>query len=541
MYSLRNMQNGMSTGCYRGQVKVRKLTIDNLNIEVRAGTTILEAAGLLGIEIPAMCFLSGYKPSTSCMLCVVKIIGKTGLVPACGMKVEDGMLVQTDTQEVAEARRAALELLLSDHIGDCLGPCQVTCPAGMNIPLMIRQIARGDLSGAIETIKKDIALPAVLGRICPAPCEKACRRRAYDQAVAVCLLKRYAADIDLASEQPYLPVCKPSSGKHVAIAGAGPAGLSAAYYLQRKGHQVTCFDENDRAGGMLRYGVDKKLLPETVLDKETRMIFGLGAIFKGDTKIGTDISVQYLAADFDAVFIASGPIQNDDPAWSSLEKGQKSIAINTGSYETSLKGVFAGGDCVGRRKLAVRAAAHGKEAAVSIDQYLSGKPVTGAEKEFNSRIGKLRDDEINNFLRNASDSPREVPAGKYDGFEPEQAQREAQRCLHCDCRKPVDCKLRRYATEYGARQNRYKNERRLFTQKVQHPDVIYEPGKCIKCGLCIQIAAEAKEQLGLTFIGRGFDVQVAVPFGRSIAEGLKKAAAKCVQSCPTGALAFKNI
>jgi predicted molibdopterin-dependent oxidoreductase YjgC len=80
----------------------------------------------------------------------------------------------------------------------------------------------------------------------------------------------------------------------------------------------------------------------------------------------------------------------------------------------------------------------------------------------------------------------------------------------------------------------------LFVQQAQHPQIIYESGKCIDCGLCIQIAAKSGEELGLTFIGRGFDVRVAVPFERSIADGLKESAAKCVAACPTGALAFKE-
>lgn len=87
---------------------------------------------------------------------------------------------------------------------------------------------------------------------------------------------------------------------------------------------------------------------------------------------------------------------------------------------------------------------------------------------------------------------------------------------------------------------RYKSERRLFEQYTQHPEVIYEPGKCIDCGLCVQITAEAGEKLGLSFVGRGFDVRVTVPFGKSIVEGLKHTAAQCVATCPTGALAFKD-
>ena len=182
-----------------------KLVIDNLEVEVADGTTILDAASKLGIEIPTMCFLKGYSATTSCMVCVVRLSGTGKLTPACSAPAEDGMVVETDCQEVREARTTALELLLSDHVGDCMGPCQMTCPAKMNIPMMIRQIAAGQLSDAIATVKRDIALPAVLGRICPKPCEKPCRRGVFDDAVSICLLKRYVADVDLASQSPFMP------------------------------------------------------------------------------------------------------------------------------------------------------------------------------------------------------------------------------------------------------------------------------------------------------------------------------------------------
>ena len=97
---------------------------------------------------------------------------------------------------------------------------------------------------------------------------------------------------------------------------------------------------------------------------------------------------------------------------------------------------------------------------------------------------------------------------------------QASRCLHCDCRGTTSCKLRKYAAQYGANPRRFKAERRVFEQDARHADVIYEPGKCIDCGLCIQIAEAAGEPLGLTFVGRGFDVRVAVPLDRSLAEAL---------------------
>ncbi len=524
-----------------------KLFIDNREVEVDKGATILDAAGKLGIEIPTMCFLKDYEPSTSCMVCVVKITGLANLVPACGTVAKDGMRVESNSEEVHQARRVALELLLSDHVGDCLGPCQVICPARMNIPLMIRQIVAGKFRDAIVTVKKDIALPAVLGRICPKPCERGCRRSVFDQAVSICLLKRYVADLDLQSTRPYSPSCKPTQDKHVAVVGAGPAGLAAAYYLQQAGFPCTVFDEHEQPGGMLRYAVPKEQLPAEVLDKEIALIEKLGVKFKSGIRIGTDLSMEDLRRDFDAVFVAVGQCRKaspsgpkpDDAKSMGLEVGSSGITIDGKTYQTNLPGVFAGGDAVHKRKLTVRAVADGKEAAVSIGQYLSGCSVTGTVKQFNTRIGKLMDGEIEKFLACADKVERTKASGKDGGFTEQQARKEAARCLHCDCRKVDSCKLRQYAQDYGARPTRYKGQRRLFVQKSQHPDVIYEAGKCIDCGLCVQTAARAGEELGLTFVGRGFDVRVAVPFDRSIAQALKHSADKCVNACPTGALTFR--
>ena len=130
------------------------LRIDNRPVEVPPGATLLDAARRLGIEIPALCFLEGCTPSTSCMVCVVKVrnggaAGDGRLVPSCAARAEDGMQVESETPEVHEARRTALELLLSDHPGDCIAPCQSTCPAHLNIPLMLRQTAGGDLAAHI--------------------------------------------------------------------------------------------------------------------------------------------------------------------------------------------------------------------------------------------------------------------------------------------------------------------------------------------------------------------------------------------------------
>jgi len=516
-----------------------KITIDGHEVEVPQGGTILDAARKLGIDVPTLCFLEGYAPSTSCLACTVKVLGSNRLVPSCATQAVDGMQIESETREVHEVRRTSLELLLSDHVGDCFAPCDFGCPAHMNIPLMLRQIAEEDLPGAIETVKRDIALPAVLGRICPAPCEKACRRAPADGAVAICLLKRYVADVDLASGDPYLPECKPPTGKRVAIIGGGPTGLAAAYYLLQDGHAVTVFDDQPAPGGRLRHETTEDELPRHVLDREIASITRLGADVRLSTRAGDEPSLEDLAQKFDAVLVACGATKKETFERWGLQAGTRGAEINRETYETTVPGVFAAGNAIRTKGLVIRSVADGKEVAVSIGQFLAGLPVSGPGKRFSSRIGRLSDAERAEFMADASEASRSQPEGR-EGFAHEEAVRQAGRCLHCDCRAQATCKLKQYAERYGADPKRYRGERAPFHKSTQHSQVIYEPGKCIDCGLCIEIAARAQEPLGLTFIGRGFDVRVGVPFDRPLEEALSKVAADCVAACPTAALAFKG-
>jgi ferredoxin len=338
-----------------------------------------------------------------------------------------------------------------------------------------------------------------------------------------------------------MPPCEPGQSKRVAIVGAGPAGLAAAYYLAQQGYGCTIFDDLEKPGGKLQYAVPEKELPRDVLDAEIETIMKLGVKFQGRTRIGDSLLLEDLRKDFDAVFIAVG-LLGDGESFENLDTKANAIVIDHKTYQTNLMGVFAGGDAVRRRKLAVRAVADGKEAAVAIGQYLSGKDVKGPVKAFNTRIGKLSVEQVKDFVAGHSDGSRVNPSREDAGFTEQEALEESVRCLHCDCRKPQSCKLRKYANDYGAKAGRYKGQRSRFIQFSEHSDIIFEPGKCVNCGLCVQIVARAGEKLGLTFVGRGFDAKVAVPFDSSLAQAIKDTdtAEKCVLACPTGALAFKR-
>ncbi len=522
------------------------IVIDNHAVEVPQGSTILDAARKLGIDIPTLCFAEGHRPLTSCMICLVKLQEENRFVPSCATAAEDGMRVDSETEEVRQVRRTGLELLLSDHTGDCSAPCQNTCPCHMDIPLMLRQVASDNLGEAIVTIKRDIALPAVLGRVCPEICERTCRRAEVDNPAAICQVKRHVADADLASETPYLPPCKPATGKKVAIVGAGPTGLSAAFHLQRAGHSCTLFDDKSEPGGMLRRDFDEGQLPGDVLSGEIEVIRRLGAVFQHGIKIGKDRSLTTLAAQFDAVLVAAGVLESTDADRLGLPNSDGRVQVDSKTSETSLSGVFAAGDVVKPRKLVVQSVADGKAVAERIDRFLSGFASAASPKAFNVRVGRMEGDEVEQLAVGASKADRVAPAeGSGGGLTVEQARAEAGRCLNCDCGCKDLCGLRRYAQIYGASANRFRSARRKFERFVQMGDgeasVVYEPGKCILCGLCVQIATEASEPLGLTFIGRGFDVRVGVPFDRSIAEGLTVAARRCAEACPTGALALRSI
>ena len=512
-----------------------KLTIDNREVEVPAGATILQAAEKLGINIPTLCFLEGQACQTSCLVCLVKLRGTDRLVPSCATVAVDGMQIECQTEDVSQARKTALELLLSEHQGDCLAPCFFACPAHMDIPLMLRQIAQGNLAEAITTVKRDIAMPAVLGRICPAPCEKACRRAAGDGAVTIRELKRYVADVDLGSDKPYRPRCRAASGESVAIVGAGPTGLSAAFYLLQEGHAVTLFDDHKEPGGRLRYQIDEEKLPRKVLDAEINSIISLGVELRMETPVGQQPSLEDLAEQFDATLLACGPIDPEQPNRWGLEASKRGVKVEKGTFQTNRPGIFAAGGATGGKTLPVRSVADGKEAARAMHQYLASQPIVAAERPFSSRMGRLTADQVSVFMPGASDAARREPAEDYS---PDEAAGQSGRCLKCDCRGHGTCKLEHYAIEHGADPRRYRGKPKAMRTIVRQSGVVFEPGKCINCGLCIEITRTAGEPLGLTFVGRGFDVRVGIPFDQSLERALGNVASQCVAACPTAALSI---
>ena len=291
-------------------MKKIRITIDGKEIVTSEGTTILSAATDNGIEIPTLCHHGSVAIYGACGLCTVEVEGIPKLLRACSAKVSEGMVIHTNSERVKKSRKIALELLMSDHTGDCIGPCSLNCPAGTDCQGYVKLISQGRFHDAVALIKEKLPLPASIGRVCPHPCESACRRQMVEDSISIAYLKAFAADEDM-KENTFTPEIAPETGKKVAVIGGGPAGLTCAYFLRIKGHGVTVFDAMPHMGGMLRYGIPEYRLPKNVVEKEVQQIASLGVKMKNNIKIGKDISFEDLRKEYDAVIVAIG-------AWNSL-------------------------------------------------------------------------------------------------------------------------------------------------------------------------------------------------------------------------------
>ncbi|MEE3362159.1 MAG: FAD-dependent oxidoreductase, partial [Anaerovoracaceae bacterium] len=266
----------------------------------------LEVARENDIYIPTLCYDERTTIYGACGICVVEVEGNPKLVKACATEIAPGMVVMTRTKRVIESRKTNLELLVSNHNGDCKGPCSVNCPAHTDCQGYVGLIANGEYEKAYELIKDKIPLPASIGRVCPHPCEDECRRSLVDDPISIMALKRFAADRALMQPEQYLPEIDEPTGKSVAIIGGGPMGLSAAYFLRQKGHDVTIYESMPKLGGMLRYGIPEYRLPKEVLDSEIEIISEMGVDMIPNTKVGEDISFEDIRSKYDAVLLGIG-------------------------------------------------------------------------------------------------------------------------------------------------------------------------------------------------------------------------------------------
>lgn len=191
----------------------------------------------------------------------------------------------------------------SRSYGENVVPCRAGCPAHVDVPRFVRRIRQGDFSGAAAVVREKVPFPEVLGSVCTHGCESGCKRKELGEAASVCRLKRAAAANDDGAWKQRVRKEAPT-GKKAVVIGAGPAGLTAAYYLAKKGHEVTVLEKNAHAGGQLRYGIPAYRLPEEMVDREIGMILEAGV----ELKTGTEAlsPEELLRCGCDAVLVAVG-------------------------------------------------------------------------------------------------------------------------------------------------------------------------------------------------------------------------------------------
>lgn len=514
-----------------------KITVElnGRQIPARVGQSLLEVAAAAGITIPTLCRDSDGVSHTSCMVCLVRDLERGRLVPACTARCRAGTRFEVGDEELEATRRTALDLLLSEHVGDCLAPCELACPAHLRIPVLLRQLAAGERQVALATVLRDIALPAVLGRICDAPCEAACRRGALDQPLAICLLKRFAAD-----SEDSVPVPEKNQSVQATIVGAGPAGLAAAWHLSRAGIGVRLLDREQRPGGALR-SLNEERLPAAVLDRDVDRILKGPVHFQGGVCLGESVSLDELLQEHGVVLLATGDNGGNQVSEWGLEMSGPGLSVAARTQACSRTGVFAAGSVVRPLRSAVRAEAQGKAAAAAMGLYLAGSDQEPPRFRSVSRIHDIRREELEAALAQASPGQRIHPAAPDGGLNPGEARAEAARCLDCDCAAYDACHLRHWSEALDARQERFRpDERPLLSVQEIAAGLWFTVGKCIRCGSCVRLCADADVTYGMTWLGRGYATRVGLPFGRKQADWPPELCEDLADRCPTGALVWKG-
>ncbi|KUH34609.1 glutamate synthase [Thermococcus celericrescens] len=692
-----------------------KIIVNGKELDAPEGKPIIDFLREIGEHIPGFCYTNELNPYGSCRLCLVST--KRGVTTSCTLKPMEGLEVETLSDEVVSMRKTALELILSDHYGDCIGPCQDGCPAHSDVQGYLALIAMGKYHEAVKLMKEKYILPAVLGRVCPAFCEDACRRNLVEEPLAIRQLKRYAADYDL-EHGPWMPEIPPSTGKRIAVVGGGPAGLACAYYLRTMGHEVTIIEAMPELGGMTRYGIPPYRLPRDVLDKDIATVINTGIEVKTNTALGRDVTLEELREKYDAVFLGVGAWRSRtmgipgeelegvmhgieflrkvnmgekvelgervivvgggntamDVARTALRLGAKvtvvyrrskaempanereveeameegvefmfltnpvkilgdgkvgevelikmrlgepdssgrrrpipiegsefrvkadNVILAIGQYcdeeflkslgieakrgkalvdevtlQTSVPGVFAGGDLVLGPSTVIESIATGRRAAIMIDLYLKGKldkaknVLTEPEKHIEE---VLSDDDLYRVLfdlrpynhwkkvterdyEHVERKPRakvklldpERRKKTFEEVEPalteEQVLEEAQRCMSCGCMEVFRCKLREYATLYGAEQYAFEGEQNKFEIDESHPWVTLDNNKCVLCGQCVNFTHEVAGEGVLDYLFRGFKTRISPPLGETLGNMDGRFIGEMIDLCPVGAITEK--
>ncbi len=679
------------------------LTINGSEIVAEEGLTILEVAKRADIHIPTLCHLKGKPTKNPCTICVVEVEGQKELMRSCVMLARDGMVIQTESEKVVAHRQERLATLAQTHYGDCKAPCNLTCPGEINVQAYIAHINKGQYEEALRVVMERNPLPFSVGRVCPRFCETKCRRIVLDEPVAINNLKRFVADWCMAEGVDLQIPVADDSGKRVAVIGGGPAGLAAAYFLRRKGHQVTIFEAAAKLGGALRYGFSELSIPKNVLDYEIKSILKLGVETRLNSRWGEDFTIKSLRNDgYDAVFIASGagldksvnikgadsnylysgrnflskvadgkcpdmgrrvaviggndiaieiarimlregceqvmvlfPRAREEMSAQNInieeaeregvkiltmvtplalkdaqdgnhrlqleignmqlgeadEKGRRhpelipgssvvlpldsvvssmwqkavdddlfaggeeeknikisakhTIAASPRNYQTSVAGVFAGGDAVSGPRSVIQAVVSARRAVDNIHAYLMGVEKQAPESRFNFTRGKLVTSvSVAEFTGERIRFREKMPTLPFSerqnshaevrlGYTEDMARREASRCLSCGCTAFDRCDLKRLSIDYKINLNKTGMATEpVYKKDFSHPLIVVDRNKCVFCNRCERSCEyDALELKTEGFDDKGRPLGLEINFNANCTY-----CGACVDNCSTGAL-----
>jgi len=442
------------------------------------------------------------------MCCAVKINGSGSLIPSCTYAVTEGMRIESETDEITEARRKNLQLLLSQHRGECLAPCERVCPVQGRISHFLQQTAIGNLSEAAGVLH--IALPKITCALCHAPCEKACRLQKIKGKTNTVHIRAVSRHIIKNHLKYFPPVVK--LNQKIAVIGSGPAGLGAAWILAGLGYEVYVYEKDFVIGPSIAARVHQHPHIAELLEQEIADMKNSGVVFHTCAVLPAD-------GHFKGILNASG---NNNILYN------ETTVVSAGS---ALKKISRPVDAIGS----------GVRQAELLHSILAGT----SHPQYCHLAGPVNNEELNEYSKTASSlSPQTVS-------DDETCIQESGRCLTCGCSAAYDgCALRTQATSLkikstGIRHADNSSSRTHtsmpITRTVQDRLCI-ENAKCIKCGVCIAITRNTRN--GFYFSGRGFHMTIclaAAENSKSCAEGTISTGIlnECVAHCPTGALYWK--
>jgi glutamate synthase (NADPH/NADH) small chain len=380
-----------------------------------------------------------------------------------------------------------LRALEEQCIQDCAPPCTAACPIHVDVRAVLLEFGRGEDDAALKRLRKALPFPGIISRICEQPCRPVCKRAEAGDAIAIAALERACVDYAVVTQEK--PSRIPRRSERVAVVGGGLCGMTAAHDLARKGYTVTVHEALQPAGGRL-WGVPEGRLPRPLIIDDLRVVETLGVELRlnapvcGNPDAGPDgvrLALDGLRDDHDAVFLAVGLADAGTFGLATGDGGR--VAVDPVTYATDRDGVFAGGSMLRAREdySAIRSISDGRRAAISIDRYLQRVSMTASRDGEGSTASCL-------YTRTDAIEPRAVVgAASADGaYTRIEAQREAQRCLQCECMECV--KVCEYLDHYG----RYprKAVREIYNnlsivKGTRHTNQMINA--CSLCGLCAEV------------------------------------------------------